>query len=122
MSFDFLHFFSTDSFELGQEHSEYMSYVHRSHLGAKIRDKKLNSSPTWTEHGVIELCELIFLLYHNLMYNLSNYTIYDQSIENIKLSRSVKLKCFQHVYSYCRRFVKTAYLAGSTISHNFVYV
>jgi len=68
MSFDFLHFFSTDSFELGQEHSEYVSYVHRSHLGAKIKDKKLNSLPTWTEHGVIDLCELIFLLYHNLMY------------------------------------------------------
>ena len=42
MSYDFLHFVSTDSFELGQEHSEYVSHVDTSHLWQKMRDKNLN--------------------------------------------------------------------------------
>jgi hypothetical protein len=93
MSFDFWHIFSTDSFELGQEHSEYVSYVHRSHLEAKMGVKKLNSLQTWTEPRVRHLYELIFLSHHNLMYNFSNHIIDDQSIENINLSRSVKWEC-----------------------------
>lgn len=71
MSFDFWHFIPAYSCESGQEHSEYISNVHRSHREAKIRNKKLKSSPTWTEHGVIGLCELMFLHHHNLMYTCS---------------------------------------------------